>query len=324
MADDKVLKDEDDEIDIIEVAELPAPGAEPKKAAPEADDEEHEDESQDDEEQEDARLADQDEDEEAEPTTEAEKASRKKRVKRRQIQKLARDRTLQELSELRQFKLTAEARFNALETNNLTVSEGQVDQRLSEVRRDIETADAIIAKALTAGNGDDFVAAQRIRDEAKAAEQDLLKTKNLFGEARKPKDNTPDPTIATFANAWKAANPWYDSRGLDEDSAIVNVIDKRLTDEGFDPKSGAYWSELTKRVKARLHPGDEKPVTTRKKPPPQGANREHVPAGTRREVYVTPERKAAMIEAGIWDDPQRRTKMLKAYADFDRDNRSAG
>jgi hypothetical protein len=33
---------------------------------------------------------------------------------------------------------------------------------------------------------------------------------------------------------------------------------------------------------------------------------------------VTPERKQAMIDAGIWDDVPRRNQMLKAYQAYDK------
>ena len=34
-------------------------------------------------------------------------------------------------------------------------------------------------------------------------------------------------------------------------------------------------------------------------------------------IYVSPERRRAMTEAGVWDDPALRTKYLKAYQDHD-------
>jgi hypothetical protein len=50
-----------------------------------------------------------------------------------------------------------------------------------------------------------------------------------------------------------------------------------------------------------------------------GTSREHAPPSTRRsEIYVTPERKAAMQEAGIWDDPVRRNRVLKEYREYDK------
>ena len=320
MADAKVLTENDDDIDIVEVAELPT-GPE-KKAAPEP--EEDEEEAP----EEDARLADTEDDGEDDDKGDAESATAKKRVKRRQIQKQARDRTLAELAELREFKRTTEARFAAIETNTLNNNEAQVDQRLSEVRRDLQTADSILAAAVEAGNGPQYTDALRLRDEIKAQEQELVRAKGSFGEARKPKAPTVDPVVANFSNQWKAANPWYGSAGSEEDSAIVNAIDGRLTAEGYDPKSMEYWSELTRRTTARLHPNGASngsaAAAPKKKAPPQGASREHAPQSTRTEVHVTPERKAAMIEAGKWDDPKERNKLLKAYAAYDREHRSAG
>jgi hypothetical protein len=117
-----------------------------------------------------------------------------------------------------------------------------------------------------------------------------------------------------------AENPWYDPRGGNEDSVITNAIDNRLVAEGYNPATVEYWEELTRRVSARINRGDEmeQQPAPRKKAPPLGSGREHAPASTKREVYVTPERKQAMIEAGVWDDPVRRARMLKAYQAYDR------
>ena len=54
-----------------------------------------------------------------------------------------------------------------------------------------------------------------------------------------------------------------------------------------------------------------------------GGSREHAPASTRKEVYVSPERKNAMVQAGVWDDPVLRQRYLKQYAKWDRENKSA-
>jgi hypothetical protein len=35
-------------------------------------------------------------------------------------------------------------------------------------------------------------------------------------------------------------------------------------------------------------------------------------------VYISAERKEAMIEAGVWDDPVLRNKYLKSYSDYDK------
>ena len=57
-----------------------------------------------------------------------------------------------------------------------------------------------------------------------------------------------------------------------------------------------------------------------KKGPPVGNNREHAPASTRKEIYISKERKEALIAAGVWDDPVLRTKYVKQYQKWDKEN----
>jgi hypothetical protein len=41
-------------------------------------------------------------------------------------------------------------------------------------------------------------------------------------------------------------------------------------------------------------------------------------------VYISPERKEAMIEAGVWEDPVLRNKYLKSYATYDKEAQAEG
>ena len=62
------------------------------------------------------------------------------------------------------------------------------------------------------------------------------------------------------------------------------------------------------------------PAPKRKGPPVAGSGRENAPVSTRREIYITPERKQAMEDAGYWEDPEKRKRMLKRYAEQDRNS----
>lgn len=308
MADSKIIEENDDEPIIVEVEKIPTPAEIEAKGAETEDDKGDE---------EDARLVVDDDDDEDADATDAGTPAHKKRVKRRQIQKQARDRTLAELNELRQWKQTTEARLAGMETAHITQSESQIDERLSKVRDDISLAERILAKAVEAGNGDDVTAALRLRDEAKAQESELTRTKGSFSDIKR---NAPDPKVVNLSNEWKSANSgWY---GTDETATnIAKQIDGQVAADGYNPATPAYWQELSRRLESRFRAATPPAAndTKKKTPPPQGQTREHVPVSTRREVYVTPERKQAMIDANIWDDIPRRNKMLKAYADFDRD-----
>jgi hypothetical protein len=53
-----------------------------------------------------------------------------------------------------------------------------------------------------------------------------------------------------------------------------------------------------------------------------GSGREHAPTSTRKEIYISPERKQALMEAGVWDDATLRNKYVKRYAEYDRKNKN--
>jgi len=309
MSNDVLTENDDgEEFDIIEGT----PPAEDAQAddADDADDDDGEDES-------DARLAESEDDSEDEITSQ----NRKRRVKRREIQKRAKENAQRELEMLRHQNAELARRVAAVEGHTLHANEQGIDQRLQQTIGEIRQAEAIMARATEAGNGEDVVAAMRIRDEAMSRAQQLQYNKQQMAQAREQQAQpTGDPRVQSYAQEWMQANPWYDPRGADDDSAVVNAIDAAMTAQGYDPTSRAYWEELTTRVAARVSDdgGETRQSAPRRKAPPQGNTREHAPTSTRKEVYVTPERKAAMIEAGIWDDPVARNRMLKAYQAYDK------
>ena len=212
-------------------------------------------------------------------------------------------------------------RVSAIEGNTLASNVSAIDQRIAQAQADVKQAESIIARAVEAGNGDDVATAMRLRDEAQYEAQQLWQQKQQVEQVRQQHANPgPDPRVVNYAKEWMDANPWYDPRGRDEDSAITKVIDNQLAAEGYNPKDADYWHELTRRVASRI--GDDEAETrsspSKRKAPPTGTTREHAPVSTKREIYVTPERKQAMIDAGIWDDVPRRNQMLKAYQAYDK------
>jgi len=305
MAEDIIEEDDDEEL--IPVDTPPEENPEPEVA-------------EDDDDSEDERLADDAEDDPDGDT--AVNTNRNKRLKRRQVQKLAKENAQRELRMLREQNDMLARRLSAVEGNALNNNEAILDQRLNEAQNEIRQTELILARAIEAGNGDDAARALQLRDDARDRASQLEKAKTQVTEAKQ--SPTVDPVAQRFARDWIAANPWYDPRGSDEASAITKNIDQRLMAEGFDPKSIDYWNELTSRVSTRFKGNDTDTVapekTPRKKAPPMGNTREHAPQSTKREVYVTPDRKQAMIEAGYWDDPVKRTQMLKAYQAHDRNS----
>ena len=314
MAEDVFNENDDDDLVVVETEDEKIPVAEDE--APVA--EEPEEQSDEDEEDEE-RMGVSDEDTEQEVT----KRQTRDRRTRRQIQKQAKERSQRELEFLRQQNAELMQRMSALEGNTLSQQAQTIAQQYQQALYEKQQAELIIAKAVEAGNGDDVTQAMRIRDEANMRAAQLAQAQQQAEQyAQQAVTPRPDPRVADYRSQWLDANPWYKPNSRDEDSAITTAIDNALAAEGWNPASEEYWHELTRRVAIRIG-GDEAPAreaAPRRKAPPTGNTREHAPVSTRKEVYVTPERKQAMIEAGVWDDPVARKRYLKAYQAYDRNN----
>jgi hypothetical protein len=305
MADNQITENDEDDIVIIE-GEAPVEEAETEDA----------DDSDDDDD--DERLGDSEDDSDEEISR---SRSRIKRTKQRERQRRAKEHADRELAELREQNDTLLRRVSAIEGNTLASNVNAIDHRIAQAQADVKQAESIIARAVEAGNGDDVATAMRLRDEAQYEAQQLWQQKQQVEQVRHQHANPgPDPRVVNYAKEWMDANPWYDPRGRDEDSAITKVIDNQLAAEGYNPKDADYWHELTRRVASRI--GDDEAETrqspSKRRAPPTGTTREHAPVSTKKEIYVTPERKQAMIDAGIWDDVPRRNQMLKAYQAYDK------
>lgn len=274
----------------------------------------------DDEDEEDERTGTSEDDSEDEIVDKTRK-NRDSRVKRRQLQKVAKERSQQELAYLREQNAELMRRMAAVEGNTLTQNAAGVQQQLQQALAEARQAEQIMARAIEAGNGEDAATALRIRDEAKERAAQLSTYKDRV-EAAAKEATAPraDPRVTNYAQQWLSANSWYDPQGRDEDSAITKAIDNALAREGWNPASEEYWHELTRRVANRIGDGEaEAPArNAKRKAPPTGSGREYAPPSTKNEVVVTPERKQAMLDAGVWDDPVARKRYLKAYQDYDR------
>ena len=305
MAD--TVDEKDDDIVVIETD-----GTEQVEQPEVQDDDEDEDD--------DSRMGTSEDDSEDEIVDKTKK-NRDSRVKRRQLQKVAKERSQQELAYLREQNAELMRRMAAVEGNTLTQNAAGVQQQLQQALAEARQAEQIMARAIEAGNGEDAATALRIRDEAKERATQLSAYKDRF-EAAAKEATAPraDPRVTNYAQQWLSANSWYDPQGRDEDSAITKAIDNALAREGWNPASEEYWHELTRRVANRIGDGEAEAHArnTKRKAPPTGSGREYAPPSTKNEVVVTPERKQAMLDAGVWDDPVARKRYLKAYQDYDR------
>jgi hypothetical protein len=282
------------------------------------------DDNDDDEGAEDARLSEDNEDrEELRRKRREEKADRAARRK----EAIARDKT--ELNFLRQRNEALEKRMSAVEMSSVANTISNIDSRLNDKIAEVRAAERIMGQAVEAGNGEDVAKALRIRDEAMKQVQQLQVMKHRQSQTANEihqQPQAPDPEIASHAQEWVSRNQWYDPKGKTEESKIVLAIDQTLVEEGYNPKSEAYWQELDRRVAKRLpnlkggSDNDDGNARTGRRGPPVGSTRDHAPSSSRQQVYISPERKQAMIDAGVWEDTVLRQRYLKQYAKWDRDN----
>jgi hypothetical protein len=294
------------------------------------------DHDEDDDHPEDSRLSEDNEDRE-----ELRRKRREEKADRAARRKLAIERDKTELNFLRQRNESLEKRMFQVEKSVVGNTISGIDARIADTVAEVKAAERIMAQAIEAGNGEDAAKAMRIRDQAMQKVQQLQIHKHqqnqvaqeLHQQAQAPAPQPgPDPEVASFAQDWVARNSWYDPNAKDEASKIVLAIDQSLVESGYNPKTEAYWRELDKRVAKRLpdikgggnyDDSQDDDRRGQRRGPPVGSSRDQAPQSSRREVYISPERKQAMTDAGVWDDPVLRQRYLKQYAKWDRENNSS-
>ena len=331
MSDKDDIKDDEQEEEYVAVED------DLEQQAQDVDD----DEDLDDEDEQDERLAGDQEDDD-----DKRERRRQENKTRRQRQKEARDRTERELNFLRQRNETLEQRFSRFEQETDARIAGSeihsIDQGISKAKSDLALANQVIQQAIEAKDGANLTEALDHRDAIRDNLRELEQTKQYLSQpAQRQQPATPrdlDPRHVAHAQQFMIENDWWDPAGRDQDSQTVLQIDRSLVQEGFDPTTKEYWDELRTRTEDALPNrfdsrtghrggGDGGKGQGRSKGNGQEKPRNRGPqfrtGGRERplrknEVYISPERKEAMIEAGVWDDPVLRNKYLKSYADYDR------
>ena len=284
--------------------------------------------------QQDERLAGDQEDEEDKKTR-----RRSENRTRRQRQKEARDRTERELNFLRGRNADLEQRFSHFEQETDARIAGSeiatVDQGLNKAKSDLQLANQVIEQAVAANDGKSLAEALDHRDTIRDNLRDLEQAKTYLATPRRaaPPARELDPRHVAHAQSFMVDNDWWDPAGRDQDSVAVLQIDRALVQEGFDPVSKDYWDELRARTKEAVPSRFDSRTDNRGDGGEGSGNGQRQPSGQNRgpqfrtggrerplkknEVYITPDRRSAMEEAGVWEDPVLRNKYLKSYADYD-------
>jgi hypothetical protein len=261
----------------------------------------------------------------AEAAREAKRAKRRMRKDYHKQVSVEKDIKLQQLERQNQQLLE---RLSIVERKTLGSELARLDKRIEDEQSRVIFAKQKIKEAAETGNGDLMVSAQDMLIEASKNHEALTNLKQRSVAPQRQQTIQPvDPMLQRHAANWMAKNSWYDPNGKDPDSRRALNEDQILAEEGYDPKTADYWEELDRRLQ-RVVPHrytddmDEIPVRTqRPRNVVTGSGRESATrAGGQNTFVLAPEKVKAMKEAGLWDDPEKRARMIKRYALEARNN----
>jgi len=245
-------------------------------------------------------------------------ARRNKRKYKKEIAKATTSEKEAQLNLLRKQNEQLMERLAVVERKTHSADLARIDKAVEDQELRLQYAKMKMSEAMSSQDGEAFNKAQELRDEAMMAIRDL---KGYKEAAIKPQQNNslPDPRVQRNAANWMERNEWYDPNGHDTDSRIAKVIDEDLVKEGWNPADPDYWSELDKRLSKRVNHRyndtmDANPSARRPRSVVGGTGRETVNGSTNRAQFILePEQVRAMKDAGMWDDPVKKAKMIQRY-----------
>ena len=217
-------------------------------------------------------------------------------------------------------------RLSVLERKSHGSDLARLDKAIEDQDNRILFAKQKISEATRTGNGELLTSAQEMWFEARRQAEALANLKKRAVAPQNPRTiQAPDPQLQRHASNWMANNPWYDPNGKDPDSRRALNEDAILAEEGYDPKTAEYWQELDKRLQ-RVVPhrytedADERP-RSRPRSAVTSSGREFASNnGKGNSFTLSPEQVRAMKDAGMWDDAEKRAKMIRRYALEARNN----
>ena len=280
----------------------------------------------DDEDQSDEQGDDQDDESE----DEREKIREARREERRLKKELAKQReasSKHKISALEKRNEDLARRLAAVENTAASYQFAQIDKAVEDESTRVEYAKM---KMLQAAQNNDAAGQMEYLEQLTEAKQRLQQVqhykKQQLEQAKAPKQNVPNELteeVQQNATRWLRKNSWFDPQARDTDSRIAKVIDQELAADGWDPSDSEYWEELDNRLSARLpHRYTSKGGSNRRSAGPTPSSR--VASSTNAKpgtITLSRDRVNAIKDAGAWDDVEKRNKMIRAYASYDRANK---
>lgn len=263
-----------------------------------------------------------DEEDSADDTDAVREAKRQKRRARKEYHKQVQQEKDTRLQMLQRQNQELMERLSVVERRSEGSEIARIDGQMKEQEARILFAKNKIKEAAETGNGDLLLSAQDMLYEARRDYESLESIRKKAAQPRQQHQTiqAPDPMVQVHAANWMKTNSWYKANGTDMDSQVAQRIDQSLVDEGWNPGTEEYWEELDNRLQRYLphryneenDDGFEKPKKRRSVVTSTG--RESFSGKGKNTFTLAPEQVKAMKDAGMWDDPEKRQKMIRRYA----------
>jgi hypothetical protein len=216
-------------------------------------------------------------------------------------------------------------RLSVVERKTHGADMARYDKAMEDEQYRLKYAQQKMKEATDNSDGEAFTKAQELWYDTRRKLEAMNNYKEQVAKAGSSESSPADPKLVRLANDWMEANSWYDPEAGDEDTQIAKVIDKRLAAEGWNPATKDYWDELDNRLQKRLPHRYTRDTGENSRRSPRsvvtGSSRESS-RGIGGQFVLEPEQVRAMKDAGFWDDPDKRKKMILRYAIEARNRRN--
>ena len=295
-----------------------------EKEVKQASDESDEDEEQQDEESGSDDSEPEDTEDEREKIREA---RREERRLKKELQKQREASAKHKISALEKRNEELARRLAAVELTASSFKFAQIDKAVEDEATRVEYAKM---KMLQAAQSNDLEGQMEYLEQLTEAKDRLKQAqfhkKQQLEQAKTPKQNVPNPVnteVQQNATRWLKKNSWYDPEARDTDSRIAKVVDQELATDGWDPSDPEYWDELDNRLQSRLpHRYTARGNSNNKRAAgPTASSRVAEASAKPGTITLSRDRVQAIKDAGAWDNVEKRNKMIRAYASYDRQNK---
>ena len=152
---------------------------------------------------------------------------------------------------------TLKSENEKLQTQISNLDKGYINEYGTRIESQLASASDALKKALEVNDAEAIVKANQAIAKATIEQERhrLAKERQESQPEVKPQEQTqpqaqPEAQVDPKAKAWAEKNPWF---GEDQEMTMLAMgLDKKLKQEGFDPQSDEYYTEIDKRIRIRF------------------------------------------------------------------------